>query len=586
MPINKNNIGFVIRLISVLIITIPIFSLVGAAQTSTLEVISDPGGANVYVDDVLRGQTNIDLSPFYIYNIPYGSHIIRIGKSGCNEWSQTYQISAPTTSVLASLSCPSLVGIFNINSIPDGGGVYIDNNFKGFTPITIDVPYGSHAVKIVKNGYQDWIQNWLAGASPQTIMAYLVPLPTPTPTPTLTPTPTPTVVTPTPATPTPTPMATPTPTPTPTTSATISLSGISSSYNAGDTLSATVYVTNTGGTIHTFPVGFSVKDPYGNWNDIPYKTVTLSPGSGNYVYFTYDIPYSGPAGTWTVRTAVYDYDTGGGNLQTRYDYKDQTFSVNMQPTQTPTPTSTLTIIPVLTPTHTSILTRTILYKDVTVKVKKDIGIGEAGVSNIEVYQLVQKGTMGLGICAGDYLVGQLAEKLALQGLAKLGIVALGVVPSPITTTVVGAYLVVIGSNELDIVLSVIDANKFNQCISAPDKVLLGMTDAYGNLNISLPVAKVICYGSDPWMKTTMQCGGVEFINEPVKLEVGETIKEINTGDILDLDERLSLNLGAANLLYKPITITIVLENLPEPTEPLQPGVLDSIINWFRRLFGR
>jgi hypothetical protein len=127
---------------------------------------------------------------------------------------------------------------------------------------------------------------------------------------------------------------------TPTTSATVSLSGISSSYNAGDTLSATVYVTNTGGSSHTFPVGFSVKDPNGNWNDIPYKTVTLNLGSSSYVYFTYNIPSSGPAGTWTVRTSVWDRDAGEGDLQTRYDYKEQTVSISMQPTPTPTPTPT------------------------------------------------------------------------------------------------------------------------------------------------------------------------------------------------------------------------------------------------------
>lgn len=187
MLVNKNNIGFVIRLIGAIIFAIPLFSIVGVAQTSTLQVSSDPGGAAVYVDGVYKGQTNTDLSPLYIYNIPYGSHLISMAKGGCNQWEAYYDVSVPTTTVLASLTCPSLLGTFIINSIPDGGGVYIDNNFKGFTPKTIsDVPYGSHAVKIVKSGYQDWIQNWLAGASPQTITAYLVPLPTPTPTPTTT----------------------------------------------------------------------------------------------------------------------------------------------------------------------------------------------------------------------------------------------------------------------------------------------------------------------------------------------------------------------------------------------------------------
>ncbi len=151
-------------------------------------------------------------------------------------------------------------------------------------------------------------------------------------------------------TPTPTPTPSPTPAPTitavPITSASISLYGISSSYYAGDTLTTTVYVKNTGKTSHTFPVGFSVRDPEGTWGDVPYKTATLSPGADTNIYFEYKIPAAGPAGTWTARAAVWDRDAGGGILETRYDYYDKSFSVSIP--ATPVPTTTITPTPVET----------------------------------------------------------------------------------------------------------------------------------------------------------------------------------------------------------------------------------------------
>lgn len=151
-------------------------------------------------------------------------------------------------------------------------------------------------------------------------------------------------------TPVPTPVPTPIPTPIPTsaptitavpiTSASIRPYGISSSYFAGDTLTATLYVRNTGETYHTFPVGFSVRDPDGTWIDVPYKTATLSAGADTNIYFEYKIPSSGTAGTWTARAAVWDRDAGGGILETRYDFYDKSFSVSIPATATPTATVT------------------------------------------------------------------------------------------------------------------------------------------------------------------------------------------------------------------------------------------------------
>ena len=47
-------------------------------------------------------------------------------------------------------------GTFSISSTPSSSNVYLDNSFKGTTPLTIqNVPIGSHTIKLSKSGYND-----------------------------------------------------------------------------------------------------------------------------------------------------------------------------------------------------------------------------------------------------------------------------------------------------------------------------------------------------------------------------------------------------------------------------------------------
>lgn len=204
-------------------------------------------------------------------------------------------------------------------------------------------------------------------------------------------------------TPTPTPTPSPTPAPTitavPIAGASISLYGISSSYYAGDTLTATVYVKNTGETYHTFPVGFSVRDPEGTWSDVPYKTATLSTGADTNIYFEYNIPSSGTAGTWTARAAVWDRDTGGGILETRYDYYDKSFSVSIP--ATPVPTTTITPTPDKTPTPTpQTPVETIAKPSASVELhgeKTDVIIGEDIILKLSAVNIIPNPEMTLQV---------------------------------------------------------------------------------------------------------------------------------------------------------------------------------------------
>ena len=55
---------------------------------------------------------------------------------------------------------PDKTGTLNITSSPSGAEVYVDNEYHGTTPGTVNnVPNGNHLVEIRKSGYTNWFQN-------------------------------------------------------------------------------------------------------------------------------------------------------------------------------------------------------------------------------------------------------------------------------------------------------------------------------------------------------------------------------------------------------------------------------------------
>lgn len=47
-------------------------------------------------------------------------------------------------------------GKINVISVPDGADIYVDNNFVGNAPATLNLPPGQHTVKVSQDGYKDW----------------------------------------------------------------------------------------------------------------------------------------------------------------------------------------------------------------------------------------------------------------------------------------------------------------------------------------------------------------------------------------------------------------------------------------------
>lgn len=74
------------------------------------------------------------------------------------------------------------VGSISVTSIPSGANMYLDNAYKGLTPLTIDaVPNGNHIIVLRLDGYEDSSRNLSINGNSPAVNIALNPLPTPTP---------------------------------------------------------------------------------------------------------------------------------------------------------------------------------------------------------------------------------------------------------------------------------------------------------------------------------------------------------------------------------------------------------------------
>ena len=155
-------------------------------QYATVSITSNPAGASVYGDGVYVGQTRAG-SPLVFTSVKPGTHTLLLTKSGYQDYSVTRTVSAgqnyDVDVTLNPVQNPTTGGI-SIISAPSQAEVYLNNAYKGLTPVTLDsLAPGSYTLLLRLSGYQDWqaTQQVTAGQTAQ-ISATLTPSATPTPT--------------------------------------------------------------------------------------------------------------------------------------------------------------------------------------------------------------------------------------------------------------------------------------------------------------------------------------------------------------------------------------------------------------------
>ncbi|HOT03385.1 MAG TPA: PEGA domain-containing protein [Methanolinea sp.] len=155
--------------------------------TGDILVSSVPDGAAIYLDGNYRGKT-LQGNPFDITGVAPGTHTVTLLKSGYQDYSTTVAVSAGKTSTvsvsLTAGSVPSTTGDVMAQSSPSGADVYLDNVYKGFTPLSLhDVPVGSHVVTFRMPGYTDaQVSAQVSAGQTTPVMGMLSPVPTTAPT--------------------------------------------------------------------------------------------------------------------------------------------------------------------------------------------------------------------------------------------------------------------------------------------------------------------------------------------------------------------------------------------------------------------
>jgi hypothetical protein len=160
-------------------------SPISSPTTGDLDVSSTPYGASVYLNGDYQGETRSS-GPLYITSLAPGTYTVILKKSGYQDYSTTAKIVAGTTAQVAAVLQPASVkpttASAEINSQPSGADIYINNAYKGVTPLSFEnVPIDAtktYTVEIRMEGYKPYTSSGSISPGQNVVIdAALTPLP-------------------------------------------------------------------------------------------------------------------------------------------------------------------------------------------------------------------------------------------------------------------------------------------------------------------------------------------------------------------------------------------------------------------------
>ncbi|MDK2975281.1 MAG: hypothetical protein PWP08_1652 [Methanofollis sp.] len=150
--------------------------------SGTIAVYSTPIGAYIYLDGSYQGRTSSE--GFVIISVSPGSHTVTLKLDGYQDAVTPVNVnSGQQSSVTSTLqTVGSDTGSMEIASEPAGAGVYLNNAYKGITPLSLsDLATGEYTVSVQLQGYAAWTTAATVNAGATTpVSAQLVATPTTT----------------------------------------------------------------------------------------------------------------------------------------------------------------------------------------------------------------------------------------------------------------------------------------------------------------------------------------------------------------------------------------------------------------------
>ena len=113
-----------------------------------LEISTDPAGAEVMVNGVSRGR-----SPVIVHDVPKGDATIKVSKDGFEDVTREVKIVAGDRLPL-TIPLKGLPGTLFLSSVPDGARFYVNDEFRGISPVTLNnLKPGVYDVRAELKGY-------------------------------------------------------------------------------------------------------------------------------------------------------------------------------------------------------------------------------------------------------------------------------------------------------------------------------------------------------------------------------------------------------------------------------------------------
>lgn len=112
-------------------------------DSATLRVVTDPEGAQVFLNGMLKGA-----SPVVIERIPDGDVSLEVRAAGYKNSRQDLRVSAGDNETVTATLDPQPASL-QVVTIPAGARVYVDNSYKGESPVRVaELVPGSYRVRV------------------------------------------------------------------------------------------------------------------------------------------------------------------------------------------------------------------------------------------------------------------------------------------------------------------------------------------------------------------------------------------------------------------------------------------------------
>jgi len=120
------------------------------SQQGKITIKSIPSNAKIYIDGFYMGE-----SPTVI-TLNEGIYNLKVIKEGYEEYTKTVKIT-PGQSKLLNIKFDK-TGILIITSEPANAEVYTNGDFKGKTPLKLEIKEDVYVIRISKDGYNDYTE--------------------------------------------------------------------------------------------------------------------------------------------------------------------------------------------------------------------------------------------------------------------------------------------------------------------------------------------------------------------------------------------------------------------------------------------